>query len=234
MSDRISTFLVSLKDAARETGHEVEINLNPINPRQWMLPTFSPEELESIAHKLPRGIAVQGREGPDGRPFGGLRASSAYARGAFYPVVGLTVPDLRWLRNGRISSVNTVDSLPSAQRLQAEQAERHSEENPNAGRRLIRLRSNEELMEFNARLTKATAYSVHGTVVDRLAALRAFAVEEAGESGADALLAVWLLLDDASRRLDALKLWRYAAVWTCAQSMDQSSHGSTARKAFRG
>ena len=38
----------------------------------------------------------------------------------------------------------------------------------------------------------------------RMAALRAFAASEAGEAQADGLLAVWLLLDDADRRVSAL------------------------------
>ncbi len=186
MADRISSFLIALKDAAKQAGHEIEINLNPITPRQWMLPSFSPEQLDAIAHKLPRGIAVQGREGPDGRPFQGLRASDAYARGAFYPVVGLAIPDLRWLRDGRVSA-------PQAAGAEAA-----------VTRRLISLRAEEAVMEFNARLVDATQTSARGDVVERLAALRAFAAAEAGEAQADALLAAWLLLDDADRRLDAL------------------------------
>ncbi len=208
MADRISSFLIALKDAAKSAGHEVEINLNPIVPRQWMVPSFSPEQLDAIAHKLPRGIAVQGREGPDGRPFGGLRASDAYARGAFYPVVGLAVPDLRWLRNARVSTPRaTATADPaSARRLANEQAERIPEAaaSPAAARRLINLRPEEAVLEFNARLFSATQASATGNVVERLAALRAFAAAEAGEDQADSLLAVWLLLDDADRRLDAL------------------------------
>jgi hypothetical protein len=206
MAERISSFLVALKDAAKAAGHDIEINLNPIAPRQWMIPSFSPEQLDAIVHKLPRGLAVSGREGPDGRPFAGLRASDAYARGAFYPVVGLAVPDLRWLRNGRVSGAPAATDPVSARRRANEQAERNPEfaANPAAARRLISLRAEESVMEFNARLTEATAAGARGNVADKLAALRAFAATEAGEASADSLLAVWLLLDDADRRLDAL------------------------------
>jgi hypothetical protein len=206
MADRIGGFLTALKDAAKQAGHDVEINLNPISPRQWMLPTFSPEQLDAIVHKLPRGIAVQGREGPDGRPFGGLRASDAYARGAFYPVVGLAIPDLRWLRGGRGATTRSGADPASARRLANEQAERIPEANANpaAVRRMISLRPDEAEMEFNARLVEATQANARGGVVDRLAALRAFAAAEAGDAQADSLLAVWLLIDDADRRLDAL------------------------------
>ena len=34
-----------------------------------MIPTFAPDLLENIVRKLPRGLAVNGKEGPDGRPF---------------------------------------------------------------------------------------------------------------------------------------------------------------------
>ena len=206
MADRIASFLIALKDAAQQAGHEVEINLNPVVPRQWMLPSFSPEQLDAIANRLPRGVAVQGREGPDGRPFAGLRASDAYARGAFYPVVGLAVPDLRWLRTGRATGAPAASDPVSAKRRANEQAERNPDAaaSATATRRLISLRPEEAVMEFNARLFAATQATARSGVVDRLAALRAFAVAEAGEAQADALLAVWLSLDDADRRLEAL------------------------------
>src|SRR5208282_3834683 len=66
MEDRVAGFLVNAQKAAADAGHEIEINLNPIAPRQWMIPTFPPEELQAIVKRLPRGLAVQGREGPDG------------------------------------------------------------------------------------------------------------------------------------------------------------------------
>lgn len=204
MSERIASFLGALKDAAQTSGHEIEINLNPITPRQWMIPSFSPETMDAIVRRLPRGVAVQGREGPDGRAFAGLRASDAYANGALYPVVGLIVPDLRWLRTGTVAATSAT-----AQRLQREQAERTSEparSETAAGpvRRLVSLRPDEAVIEFNAKLFEATKQSRAGNVVERLTALRSFAASEAGPAYADELLATWLLLDDAGRRLEAL------------------------------
>lgn len=185
MADRISSFLIALKDAAKQAGHEIEISVNPITPRQWMIPSFSPEQLDAIAHKLPRGIAVQGREGPDGRPYQRVGSSDAYAHGAFYPIVGLALPDLRWLRSGRTPAPpKTAPESPV--------------------RRLISLRPEEAVMELNARLYEATQSSQYGNAPERLAALRKFAVSEVGEGQADDLLESWLLLDDAERRLDAL------------------------------
>jgi hypothetical protein len=92
MADRVSGFLIDAQQAARDAGHEIEINLNPIAARQWMLPTFSPDALENIVRKLPRGLAVEGREGPDGRPFAGV--ATIGSGGAFYPVVGIVVPPI--------------------------------------------------------------------------------------------------------------------------------------------
>jgi hypothetical protein len=92
MADRVSGFLINAQQAARDAGHEIEINLNPIAARQWMLPTFSPDVLENIVHKLPRGLAVEGREGRDGRPFAGV--ATIGGSGAFYPVVGIVVPPM--------------------------------------------------------------------------------------------------------------------------------------------
>ncbi len=185
MSDRIASFLIALKEAAKAAGHDVEISLNPIEPRQWMIPSFSPEQLDAIWHKLPRGIAVSGHEGPDGRSYQRLGSSDAYARGAFYPVVGLAVPDLRWLRTGAITPAKPVDPAAPV-------------------RRLISLRGEEAEMETNARVYEATKGALNGNPVERLAALRMFAVAEAGEKSADDLLGLWLQLDDADRRLSAL------------------------------
>lgn len=92
MADRVSGFLIDAQQAARDAGHEIEINLNPIAPRQWMIPTFSPDVLQNIVRKLPRGIAVEGQEGPDGRGFAGVASIGGGA--AFYPVVGIVVPSI--------------------------------------------------------------------------------------------------------------------------------------------
>jgi hypothetical protein len=92
MADRVSGFLINAQQAARDAGHEIRISLNPIAARQWMVPTFSPDVLENIVRKLPRGLAVEGREGPDGRPFTGVVTEGG--AGAFYPVVGIVVPSL--------------------------------------------------------------------------------------------------------------------------------------------
>src|SRR5436305_1157940 len=90
IADRVVGFMTNIQQAAAAAGHPVRININQIDPRQWMIPTFGPDLLENIVRKLPRGLAVNGKEGPDGRPFdtGGGRGGG----NPFYPVVGLVVP----------------------------------------------------------------------------------------------------------------------------------------------
>lgn len=92
LSERVAGFLINAQKAARDTGHEVQINLVPIEPRPWMTPTFSPDVLENTVRKLPRGVAVEGREGPDGRRFAAIATEGS--AGAFYPIVGIVVPSI--------------------------------------------------------------------------------------------------------------------------------------------
>ena len=179
MDERVATFLIALQDAAKTGGHPIEISLRPIEPRQWMIPTFSPEQLQAIVHRLPRGIAVAGLEGPDGRRYAAPGSSDAYANGAFYPVVGITVPGLR--TQGRRAAATPAADTPV--------------------RRLISLRGDEEQLAFNARLAKATANSRAGNAIERLQALRAFAVSEVGEARADDLLEAWTLIEEVQRGL---------------------------------
>lgn len=92
LSDRVAGFLINAQTAARDAGHEVQIDLVPIQPRPWMIPTFSPDVLENTVRKLPRGLAIEGHEGPDGRRFASVVTEGN--TGAFYPIVGIVVPAL--------------------------------------------------------------------------------------------------------------------------------------------
>ncbi len=91
MADRVSGFLIDLQDAAADVGRTIEININQIEPRQWMIPSFgSPME---IVRRLRPGLALNGMEGPDGRRFmdhSGIRSW----RSPFLPVVGIPNPSL--------------------------------------------------------------------------------------------------------------------------------------------
>lgn len=90
LADRVVGFMTNIQQAASAMGHQVRININQIEPRRWMLPTFGPDVEENIVRKLPPGLAVNGKEGPDGKRFetGVARPGES----PFYPVVGLVVP----------------------------------------------------------------------------------------------------------------------------------------------
>ena len=65
-----------------------------------MIPTFSPEVLRAIVRLLPRGLAVQGLEGPDGRAFAGAGTGGG-GGGPFSPVTGIVVPSFNQ-RSGEV------------------------------------------------------------------------------------------------------------------------------------
>ena len=174
MEDRVSGFLINAQQAAKDAGHSIEINLNPIAPRQWMIPTFSPDVLQAIVRKLPRGLAVQGLEGPDGRPFAGGGAGGG-GGGAFYPVVGIVVPSMNAAGGRGGESPRVVINLGDATTI-----------------------------DFNYRLLKATRGVPMRTLLERVTALRAFAVSEVGEEQADTLIDVWSELNDVERNLNNL------------------------------
>lgn len=174
LADRVVGFMRTIQDAGRESGHEVRVAINQIEPRQWMIPTFSPDVLENIVRKLPRGLAVNGREGPDSRPFASGRQRSNWG-GVFYPVVGLAVPAL--------DAVQQPAGAP--ERLSVDLGDDQS-------------------VEFMARLIDATRQMPMGTIAQRVQALRAFAVREVGEADADKLVELWSALDDAHHYLDTV------------------------------
>jgi hypothetical protein len=191
MAQRVSGFLVNLQQAARASGHEIVININPITPRQWMIPSFSPEVQASILHALPRGIALQGREGPDGRAFA-LGGHPGAAAGAFYPVIGIPVPDLGGARGSREGE----EDLPPTAASDAPEP---------ATPRPVLVNLGDETMElFTVRLLQATRGKPMRTWYERVTTLRAFAASLAGEEDADRLLEAWSTLGEAQRRLDAL------------------------------
>jgi hypothetical protein len=174
IADRVAGFMINVQEAAKQAGHEVRININPIEPRQWMIPTFAPDVLENIVRKLPRGLAVQNLEGPDGRPFATGGRGGGWG-GPFYPVVGLVVPQL--------AAMGTVPGAP--QRLAVNLGDPQS-------------------VEFTYRLLKSTRGATMNTLATRITALRAFAVAEVGESQADNLIEIWSALGDVRQKLEVL------------------------------
>jgi hypothetical protein len=177
MSDRVSGFLINAQQAAKDAGHEIEINLNPIAARQWMLPTFSPDVLENIVRKLPRGLAVEGREGPDGRRFAGVAGGGSGE--AFYPVVGIVVPSM----SGGGGGSDATAGAPARVAINLGDA---------------------TTIDFNYRLAKFTRGMPMRTLLERVTALRAFAVSEVGEEQADNLMEVWSALNDVQHNLQGL------------------------------
>ncbi len=186
MEERVSGFLINAQKAARDSGHAIAININPIAPRQWMIPTFSPEVLRAIVRLLPRGLAVQGLEGPDGRPFGGGGTGSG-AGGTFSPVVGIVVP-----------SLNGGGPRSGAAPLETRQAPAKVPE------RVVINLGDATTIDFNYRLLKSTRGKPMRSLLERVTALRAFAVSEVGEEQADNLIEVWSALNDVERNLNIL------------------------------
>jgi hypothetical protein len=178
MEDRVSGFLINAQKAASDAGHPIEINLNPIAPRQWMIPTFSPEVLQATVRLLPRGLAVEGKEGPDGRPFAGGGTGGAGGQ-SFYPVVGIVVPSMEG-GGGRSSEA----AAPPA--------------------RVVIDLGDATTLDFNYRLMKATRGAPMHTLLERVTALRAFAASEAGENQADNLMEVWSELNEVEHNLNIL------------------------------
>jgi hypothetical protein len=182
LSDRVSGFLINAQKAAADAGYEIKINLTPIAARQWMIPTFSPDVLRDIVRELPRGLAVQGREGPDGRPFQGVTTVSAGGAGggAFYPVVGIVAPALDGGAGGGGGGAG------------------------GAGARVMFNLGDDASVDFSYRLLKFTRGAPMHTLAERVATLRAFAASEVGEDQADNLVEAWSALNDAERNLEVL------------------------------
>jgi hypothetical protein len=175
ISDRVAGFLINAQQAARDAGHDIQINLTPIPPRPWMIPTFSPDVLSEIVRRLPRGLAVEGKEGPDGRHFTGV-TRIASGGGAFYPIIGIVVPSLSGRETGEAA----------------------------APARLMFNLGDSTTEDFNYRLFRFTRAAPMRTLVERVTTLRAFAVSEVGEQQADNLMEVWSALNDVENNLQVL------------------------------
>jgi hypothetical protein len=220
MEQRVSGFLIALQSAAKEAGHDLTININPIGPRQWMTPSFSAETLNAIVRLLPRGLSISGREGPDGRAFGGGVAGGGNGfggggAGAFSPVVGLVIPSTaaggggggrggggaargggRGARAGR-GAPQPTDEGDLAQLPPATAPTSYPP------RILVNL-GDENTIDFNYRMTKASRGMQARNWIERLTNLRTFAASEVGENNADVLLETWNSLNGAEQNLNAL------------------------------
>lgn len=177
MEDRVAGFMITLQEAAKEMGSEIELNITPINPRQWMPGTFNNPEM--VARKLPKGLTLSGYMNTDGEIVGRGRAS--WTGEGFYPVVGLTNP-VRTARN-LTRSFNKKDKQKS---------------------RLIVSYDDPETLDFNLGLYERLERLKVKNEVEMMQVLRNYAIEIAGEKGADDLLKIWLALDWISNDLMVL------------------------------
>ncbi|MEO5958899.1 MAG: hypothetical protein ABIR80_07260, partial [Opitutaceae bacterium] len=90
MEERVAGFMNNLREAARSAGRDLEVSIQQIGPRQWMIPSFSPGVENATLRLLGPGMALNGREAPDGARFARRSGSGV---GPFRPVVGIVAPD---------------------------------------------------------------------------------------------------------------------------------------------
>jgi len=90
MEERVAGFMLNLRDSAREVNRDIAINIQQISPRQWMIPSFPSAVEQATLRLLEPGLALNGREAPDGARFS-RRSGGRY--GPFRPVVGIVAPD---------------------------------------------------------------------------------------------------------------------------------------------
>jgi len=87
MSDRVVGFMENLKSAAEEVDKQIQVNISPIEPRQWMINTFDHPEL--ITARLSDGLTIGGA--PDA--FG--PEAAGWGMESFRPILGLYNPVFR-------------------------------------------------------------------------------------------------------------------------------------------
>ncbi len=173
---RVVRFLTTLQEAGREAGCAASADLVEIPPRPWMVPTF--QNPAALAARLPRGLAVNHREGPDGRRFTGTLGIEGLWWNAFYPVIGVPRPAafLRKLSAGAQTPANwQVVSFND--------------------------RLNNEL---NFAVWRAFKSNVPAGAVERLSLLRDVAAASIGRDKANTLLELWLQIDEAESLLETL------------------------------
>jgi len=176
MEDRVYGFMTNLQQAAKDVGKDIEININPIEPRQWMPATFeNPEYLGSL---LPKGLTIEHYENAAGETYG--RGRPAWGNEAFKPVTGLSNP------------LRTARSLT-----------RYYDRGSNDSRMVVSY-SDPATLDFNTGLFDLFEQSKPRNQAAMMQILRNYAVQLAGEQGADDLLEIWLALDLISNDLQVL------------------------------
>jgi hypothetical protein len=177
MSDRVVGFMETLRDAAKEKGKHIEVNIHPVVPRQWMIKTFDHPEL--ISARLSDGLTIGNYKNADGRQFNS--GIAGWGRESFSPVLGLPNPVLR-----------------------ARQFVARFQGNKPAGSNLLVSYDDPSTADFNLALYHFFEQAKPHNTVEMMQALREFAKTIAGEQEADDLLDIWLALDDVSNDLQVL------------------------------
>ena len=176
MEDRVSGFLMTLQEAAKEVGKNIEININPIAPRQWMPVTF--ENPEMLSAQLPKGLTIMNYKNAEGETV--TKGRPGCGGDNFAPVFGLSNP------------VRTAQNLT---RYYSQ-----VKEDPI----LIVSYADPSILDFNLDLYDFFEKSKPKNQAEMIQALRNYAIELAGEDRADDLLDIWFSLDKISNDLQVL------------------------------
>jgi hypothetical protein len=174
MTERVVGFLVTLRDAAREVGKHIEVNIHPNVPRQWMIETFDHPEL--LSARLSDGLTIGNYKNADGQQFDS--GISGWGKESFSPVLGLPNPVLR-----------------------AKQLVRMLQEDKPAGSKLLVSYEDPSTADFNLELYHFFVQTRPHNTIEIMQVLREFAKTLAGKEGADDLLDIWLALYDISNDL---------------------------------
>ncbi|MFI4911056.1 MAG: hypothetical protein ACIAQZ_05260 [Sedimentisphaeraceae bacterium JB056] len=176
MFDRVNGFLQALRSGARASGGSLDINVVPIKPYSWMIPSF--ENYSQYALRFDEGLAMANLEGSDASPFMS-NAGISWNWNFFFPVAGLEQPVsvLRQL-------VSAADSL--APRLMMTLDPWTGDLYPTLFERFWKEPAKNE--------------------IEQLELLREIAARRVGDKHADNLLKVWLATDDALKSASVLKI----------------------------
>lgn len=172
LEDRAVGFIQLLADSAQAIDVTVEIDLVEIEPRSWMRKTFA--DPVRTAKRLRKGLAINHCEGPEGSRYANGRYENLFFN-AFYPVVGLPRP-VAFLRK-------LIASWESG------------------GERAI-LGFNDGLnTDLNIAVYKAYQATPVAGALASLSLLHAVAEGRYGSRAADAVVDLWLALDDVEKQL---------------------------------
>tara|TARA_Y100000385_G_scaffold34688_1_gene32574 strand:+ start:434 stop:2245 length:1812 start_codon:yes stop_codon:yes gene_type:complete len=175
MEDRVSGWLLNLRRAAESVGKNILVDINEIEPREWMLPTFA--DPMKIIEKLEPGLAINHMEGPTGNRFIS-RGMGPVWWNPFYPVVGIARPfdfirqcveEAQQEASIRVSTVNDIENADLLFHL----LKKYQEQQPE-------------------------------TEYESMTLLREAAEEIGGEAQADRILSLWMRIDQIEKYLGTL------------------------------